>query len=361
MSDASPTENKDKKPAPKPAASRPRRSFAWLLAALALLLALMALGGTAYTYWRLRAVEGARRQAAAALQAVDRQRTRGDALAQQLDELGSRTATAAQLQSLARQDRDAANDLGQRVTALENQIAHLKQQLGGRQAGTRISDAIYLVRIARHQAHILHDRDATIAALTAALKALAAVQRPAVQAVREQLSGALTELNAAPPSQAGSIAQELANLATRIDSLPLRPPVKDEADKTPTPPAAAPKWWQRIGNGLSRAFHELVTVHHAHGAAAPLLAPKQRYFLYRNLSLQLDAARVAALEGDRANFRASIERAHAWLTQYFDVDADAVKAALAELAAMHDAVLQPQLPDLAPALNALEHLQQGGA
>lgn len=360
MSETSPTPDSDKKK--RPAKPAPRRSpLATIVALLAILIALLALAGSAYVWRQQRALARTADIAAAATQAVDRQAATIAALKKQLAALADRAATHADLERVAQRDGSADKSLGRRLDAYEHALVQIRQRLGGGRAQARLDDAAYLLRIARHQARIVHDPATTIAALTAADAELATLNRPGVQAVRDRVAAALAQLNSASRAHTGALAQQLASLAAKVDSLPLKR-LPGTAQTAPAQPPPAPAtWWQRIGQGLARAFSELVTVRHHNGPITPLLAPRQRYFLYRNLTLELDAARLAALERDGANFRASIERAQSWLKQYFDTGDEAVRAVLAQLKTLKTVKLKTEMPDITPALDALQRLRQPGA
>ncbi|HET8552262.1 MAG TPA: uroporphyrinogen-III C-methyltransferase [Gammaproteobacteria bacterium] len=365
-------------PAAKPASAdrktaRPRPPkrpvLPTLLAVVALLVALAALAGSAWTWRQMHAFAGTADQVQSVSRLVDQQRQTITDLQQRLTALANSAATTdqvtGQLNKLAQRTRSEASQLDSRLAHLQDStgraLTELRQQVGGRRDSVRIADAAYLLRVARHQAEIRHDSAAMATALTAAQQTLAGLQQPAADAVRRHIATALQQLKNAPQASPGAIARQLTALAAKVDHLPLKPPIGASASASTPPPAQSAHWWQRIGSGLANAFGELVTIRHSQSVAVPLLAPQQRYFLYRNLGLQLDAAGVAALEGDTASFRASLERAHDWMEQYFDTNSQAVQAALAELAQLHDAKFDAPLPDLSAAFAALERLRTQSA
>lgn len=363
MSDSSAPDNK--KPTPEARAAprdRPRkRSFAPIFSALAILIALLALAGSAYLWREYRTLDSSRTTAAAALQKTQQQAQALAALQQQLAQLRNAAATQADINRVERHASNTVDELKQQLAGVNEALARLRRQIGSGQTAARLDDAAYLARIAQHQAQIVRDPVATVAALTAVDSELAGINRPGVDAVRGQVADALAQLNNAPRADSSALARQLASLAERVESLPLkRLQGTPEPASKPAPPAT---WWQRLGNGLARAFHELVTVRRSNGTSAPLLAPRERYFLYANLTLQFDAARLAALQRDEANFQASLKRAQDWLNKYFDANAAAVKAVEGQLTAMQKARLDVTLPDLAPLVQAIEQLQQpkGGA
>lgn len=362
----------DKPAAPKTArAPKPPRKGGLnsLAVGLALIIALLALAGSAYTWWRARTVIARADQVPALQQTVARQQAALAGLQQQLKQVAGQVAAADQLKGeiadLNRETKSTLANMSTRIDAVASDTRHaigtLQQAVTEPRAGAHIADAAYLLRVARHQARIRHDAAAMRAALSGAAQALAGLNTPAAQTLRNQIAAALAELGDKPSDPADAVAQKLAALASQVAALPLQTPALAAEAEQSAPPARPQHWWQQMGAGLASAFSELVTVRRVGKDIHPLLAPEQRWFLYRNLSLELDAARLAALEGDADAYRASIERARAWLGQYFNGDDPQVKSALAMLTQLRDARLQPPLPDLSPAFDALERLRRQAA
>ena len=89
-----------------------------------------------------------------------------------------------------------------------------------------------------------------------------------------------------------------------------------------------------------------------------MLAPESQFFLYENLKLHLEAARLAVARNDTALFRENLDTANDWLGRYFepgDATAGALRSAIAE---MKDVDLRPALPDLSQSLRALQARKQ---
>ncbi len=89
---------------------------------------------------------------------------------------------------------------------------------------------------------------------------------------------------------------------------------------------------------------------------AAVLAPEQRYFLYQNLRLQLESARLALLNPDTDSFQHSLKTAITWLEHYFTGDErDAMLETLNSLAEQN---IDVSIPDISGSLNWLEEYQQ---
>ncbi len=85
----------------------------------------------------------------------------------------------------------------------------------------------------------------------------------------------------------------------------------------------------------------------------PILMPKERFFLFRNLELQFEMARLSAIQKDQANFEQSLDTAATWIRRYFDTSNAEIGNILAAIDSMKSARLAPPLPDISVSLNLL--------
>jgi len=103
---------------------------------------------------------------------------------------------------------------------------------------------------------------------------------------------------------------------------------------------------------------ELFRVREHDKAVGPMLPPERVWFLKENMRLQLAAARLALLRGDREAYRQALVTATRWLREWFDSSDQAVAAmttGLEELAAVN---IRPQLPDISESLRVLRQLRK---
>ena len=83
------------------------------------------------------------------------------------------------------------------------------------------------------------------------------------------------------------------------------------------------------------------------------LLPNETFFLYQNLRLQIESARLAVLRGDTGLLQDSLVLAASWLEQYFDNNSAAVVNAINVLNKMKDVDLEQQAPNLDASLDAI--------
>ncbi len=155
------------------------------------------------------------------------------------------------------------------------------------------------------------------------------------------------------------MAFKLGSLQRTVDELPLAQQQYAEMQAEENVAGSDESWWQRFRSGLDRLYGKLVTLQPAE-PPKPLLAPEDSFFLRRNLELQLATARAALLRQDANSYRQSLEMARGWLTEYFDQNDAEVKGVLADLNGLLAISLQPELPDVTPALTTFREINGNG-
>lgn len=341
---------------------RPARSP---LAGLALLLAVAvaaAAGYGGFVLWReLEAVRAEQAQAVpkSVLQArLEKLVERGE-----LDQ-ATRTV-ASERQAL---ERELAA-LQQRLTELgdtQQALAEQQQNMSGRLdrvdeltestlADWTRAEAAYLARVAIYRARFHEDPDAALAALRTADSLLARLGGEAIES-RQAIHRAIDQLVAVTPPRLEALAERIEALITQVDVWPLEMQLERlvaEPQAEPETAAAADAGWrERLDHAWERfkgSLGELVIVRRNH-QVEPLLAPEERYFLYHNLRLRLESARLALIDRNEALYRGSLERAAEWIRRYYATEEPEVEEALASIAELQRARLGYQVPDIAPVL-----------
>jgi uroporphyrin-3 C-methyltransferase len=105
---------------------------------------------------------------------------------------------------------------------------------------------------------------------------------------------------------------------------------------------------------LIAGFKSTIRVRRNDQPQQAMLAPEQQYFLYENLRLQLEGARLAIAKGDQSLFQDNLNTIANWLSTYFDPShqlAQSMLAAVNELKAIN---IKPNLPDLSRSLHELQ-------
>jgi len=352
--------------------SRPRKAgMTGAVGWLALLVAVLALLGVGY----VASTDGDTDQASAANQAsLTRLSGTLDATRSALD--ASRAATE-ELQNRVSRMAESAASGGRQVAALERQLGERLQQLGslpgrvgnlegsisslqGISSGVKdtwlLREAEYYLQIANAQLQLAGNPDLAILALQLADERILQLANPALTDVRRALSAELVALETMDRPDLEGIALTLASLAGVMDSLPMRQELA-RADAAPEDIDPELSGMDRALASLKQTLGDVVSVRREDEVVRPLIAPEAQFFLRANLSLQLQAARLALLRNEQTIFEQSLDDASAWLNDYYDRDSTPVRSALATIAEIRTSSFAVSVPDISESLRLLRQYQ----
>lgn len=251
---------------------------------------------------------------------------------------------------------------GEQLTGILHNLNSLQRQRGGA-AGWQLAEINYLLRIASHRLTLVGDVDTVLAVLQSADTGLREIPDPALIPVREQLIADINRLKTVPETDFTGLALALGDLAERADQLPLNPGAPAEEARTPVDdPAETENRWNRVARSIWQELKSLLVISRKNRQSVALLAPRERFFLHRNLRLQLEAARLALLIRDGNQLRESVGSCLAWLNEYFDTDDNRVRNALEILERATGADLPQPAQSINGTLNAFdEYLARSGS
>jgi len=263
--------------------------------------------------------------------------------------------TSAELETM-RQDVDTRlqllDSLPSRLSNLENSMASLQGISAGARNTWLIAEVEYYMQIANAQLQLAGNPQLATLALGMADERITQLADPALTEVRRAISNELAALEIMDKPDIEGITLTLASLARVVDSLPLRQIIKSEADddaEIDPDISGIDRAWVSVKGAVSG----LVKVTGPDQTAMPLLTPDAVYFLRTNLTLQLQAARLALLRGEQAVFQQSLDDAAAWLEQYFDADSAQVGSALETIDEIRSGMFAITTPDISQSLRLL--------
>ena len=251
---------------------------------------------------------------------------------------------------------------GEQLTGILHNLSSLQRERGDA-AGWQLAEINYLLRIASLRLALVGDVDTVLAVLQSADTGLREIPDPALIPVREQLIADINRLKTVPETDFTGLALALGDLAERADQLPLNPGAPAEEARTPVDdPAETENRWNRVARSIWQELKSLLVISRTNRQSVALLAPRERFFLHRNLRLQLEAARLALLIRDGDQLRESAGSCLAWLNEYFDTDDNRVRNALEILERAAGADLPQPAPSINGTLNAFdEYLTRSGS
>lgn len=332
----------------------PRRAAAGngraLLPALALLLGAGGLLLAGWSLWQVRALHDADLQQQQRLEEARSQSLglaeRDLVMSHQLSQLPS-PAEQEERRRLIADLQLGQQQLGERVDRV----------LGASRQEWRLAEAEHLLRLASLRLSALQDVASARFLVAAADQILHDHDDPAAFAAREQLVGVLEALRRLPLIDRTGLFLQLTALGEQAAQLNTRRPEFHPPQDSSLPAAtqvaegdgasAWADWWRRLSGFVRLEFR-------ASDEVKPLLAGETLEQLRLALRLALEQAQWAVLNGQPQVYHSALEQARALLQRYFGLDTAENQALHDRLGQLASQPVDQELPDLTPALNALE-------
>jgi uroporphyrin-3 C-methyltransferase len=333
----------------------PRAGFT---SSLALLLAVIATMVSGFLWWQYRQfyVSLDQTDANAAL-ALERVRADLRALQDDVEELGDDLTSSRQLTAA----------LTERVDQLPGRFVDIEQRLDAVQGGSFDargdwikSEAEYYLTVANTELVLAGHWENAITALELADTRLAELGDPSLSTVRETIADELLALRSVRLPDVEGLVFSLGRLASRVEELPLRADLPTNfADQTSAVENAEPGL-SRLWLSLKSALLGIVRVERREEPVGDALSAAERLLARRQLALELELARTAALQTQPDAFQSSLKSARELLQRDFSRDSAEVEGAVALLDGMLDLRLTPERPDISRSLNLLRSIELGG-
>nr|WP_272887554.1 uroporphyrinogen-III C-methyltransferase [Stutzerimonas stutzeri] len=335
------------KPA-KPAPSKPvssSNSGAKSVAALALVVGLggVALGG--YGLWQLQQLGANEDRQLEALQSAGEQTRQ---LAERERELAARLGRLEQLPSAAELE-ERRRLLAALQSDQQRLSGRVEQVLGASREEWRLAEAEHLLRMAMLQLSAMQDVNSAKMLVHEADLILQKQDDPGAYGTRQKLLEGLEALRSLPELDRTGLFLQLGALRGQTAQLSALAPefVNGQAQ----PESAQDSRWQRWLNELTRYVR---VDFDASGDVKPLLAGQTLGQVRLALSLAIEQAQWAVLNGNTEVYRQSLEQASEVLKDHFSEDNGKARGLRERLEVLAQREVEVTLPDLAPALQALQ-------
>ncbi len=319
---------------------------------IALLALVVAVGGVGLGYMKWAELKGAvQQEGQAVVELKERQiETKG-----RLDESGktivAQQAAFSALDQMLKQERAR---LQQQSLEMKESLDGVFRRIGRSSTQWIVAEAEYLMRIANHRLQLEGDAATALVALNTADGRLRDSGDPVWNGVREVLASEMAQLKAIKVLDLVAHVSTLSSLVSQVEKLklPQSGPVisakaqgQAEKSKEFTVDTVLHDGWE--------GFKSLMVIRKNDRPLTAMLGPEQRFFLYQNLRLQLEAARLALLRRDQSLYDSSLERATAWVAEFFDQKQAVTKTMQAEIGDLKGLQVQPALPDITRSLRML--------
>lgn len=254
---------------------------------------------------------------------------------------------------------EALASLQKRMDATRLQISKLSDLVEGGQRRWQLLEVENLLLAANERLQLHRDPRGAKQALTLANTRLGTLDDPRLFPVRERVVDEIAALEALPDADTEGLALTLAELIDRVPNLPLASHVPDDyagADAAEAGARLRERPWQHLLDSVSQALESMVTIRRTDAAHQPLMPPEREFFLYQNLLLKLENARLALFRRDTPSYRHALGTAHDWLNTYFDRTDPRVAGAMATLNDIRNVELAWEAPDISGSLTLLRDL-----
>lgn len=329
---------------PQGPSKSPRR-----MALLALLLAVLSLG---VSYTKLSGIDSAVQQDTQALADLKKrmQEAKG-----RLDEYG-KALEGQQAAFKAQEERlqQERAELDEQTEEMKHTIDMVFERVGRDSTQWIAAEAEYLMRIANHRLQLEGDTATALVALQGADKRLHDSADPIWTGVREKLATEMAELKGIRQlDMTGQVAM-MSGLISQVDKLRL-PHSPPESGDQPKDTADQEKGYSfdRVLQDMWTGVKSLLVIRRNDRPLTAMLEPEQRFFLYQNLRLQLESARLALLRRDQALFVESLQRAETWIKEFFDQEQPLAKSMLEEIGGLKGLELETKMPDISGSLRLM--------
>jgi uroporphyrin-3 C-methyltransferase len=250
---------------------------------------------------------------------------------------------------------DQLNANAQERQVIQQSIDKLSEQLAKQGRGPlqwHLAEVDYLLTIANQRLMLERDVKTAVSALHDADSRLERIGDPALIPIRKQIASEINALNSVQLPDIVGMAVTLQGLVDNIEHLPLIS--KEHIFKREQAGTEGPvKNWRELPGAIWDDIKSLVTIRHNQEPVERLLPPEQKYYLYQNLALKLEDARIALLQQDSAIFHQDLADTRQWVQRYFDPNAAAVSNVINTLSQLEKVDLKPALPDISASLRAL--------
>ena len=347
------------------------------IALLALLLALAAVGASAWLWWQTQLAspdESVQKESITRLQETQQQLTRSvAAIENQLDAVQP-PIDAAQFARFDERLKVVENRIGglQRglgenqasINAMQGSVRSLEQRLSATESGLvsvaasnqnssmelDIAEIDFILRAASERLHLFSDLSAADLALRSADVQIEALDDPMFLSVRQRIASARQALAMVPRVDRVQLSAQLTAMQSKLSDLPFHGEV--EAQPEPELPDNA-GWWESFKQTLT----SLVTVRRRVPDDQTMLSLEDKDYLRQGLWLQFESARLALMRSDTGVYAGSLDRINDTVERFFQNGSSEVQALLTEIAALKQVNIAPEMPDISAPWTQLRQLR----
>lgn len=250
----------------------------------------------------------------------------------------------------------------EREAELRASVADVHKRVGASGTQWMVAEAEYLLRLANERLTLARDLGTARAALLLADQRLRDTGDPGWNGVRRQIARDIARLDEARLPDLAGISARLSALVgqvprLRLASATLGGPPHSESHPVETAPRAS-RSWDTLLDDLWAGFKETVRIRRNDQPVQAMLPPEQQFFLYENLRLHLEMARLALMRGDDRLYHDSLGTVADWLASHFDPHDELTRSMRKTVTELNAVNIRPPLPDISQSLQALKRREK---
>ena len=259
--------------------------------------------------------------------------------------------------ALSSQAREYEDQLNRRMQELQ---AHVNALSSSDVKSWLLAQADFMVKMAGRKLWNDHDPVTAAVLLKSADSSLAEMNDPSLLDIRKAIKNDIASLAAINQVDYDGIIVGLNQLRNKVDNLRLNDINSGDAkvDDDEQVSGDIADWKQNLSRSWKSFTSDFITVRARDGSEAPLLAPNQDIYLRENIRSQLLIAAQAVPRYQEETYKQSLEQVSTWVRAYFDVNAPATKAFLAEVDELLNQSIDTEMPDTLESQPKLEKVMQ---
>lgn len=272
--------------------------------------------------------------------------------------LSEQNATISALQEQNRASIERNQGLEQSLQVQAKQASLLEKDIGNLQRNIAemdvrrpndwmLAEAEYLMRMAGRKLWLEHDVKSSIALLLATDQRITELSDASLNPLRQAIINDILLLEALPELDKDGLVLKLTSLEQQVDQLNIAgiklPEALTETDTTLS--SDVNDWQQNLKKSWRSFADSFITIERRDGKVEALLAPDQAWYLKENIKNQLVKAQLAVYREHQAIYTESLEKAAAWIDQYYDHNNPVTEHLIDNLTELSKKAISVQYPD----------------
>ncbi len=255
----------------------------------------------------------------------------------------------------ARQNAERAESVRQltgRMGRLEDQMDRL---LAVDRRAWLGQEAVFLTRLAGQRLLIARDVQAALVLLEQADTLLRDTGEPKFEGVRLAIARDRAALAAVPVVDQVGLYARLSGLIDQVEKLQLE--FEAPAGDTEAGPLSSPGWREQASAGWQAALAKLsdyLIIRRRSDEIAQLMTPEWAALARQNIRMLIEQSQIAMLSANQPLFEQSLQRSAKFVALFDQKDAERVASIVADLTALQNQNIAPELPDLTDTRSLLE-------